>query len=175
LAHIRAGRRTVGPDRRGRAPEGARWPLAKDNRQRPPRRNQTDKRSPSPLWFDCAAQSNVTAALANSTSSTGPKVDPNRLALERLLAGLDTFGVDRDSAIDVVASVALDSVPPQRRQACEFAVAAKQPQARSPVRWGFRPTPSVACLRTSPPRPNQARERRVVALRLRYPPLPEPS
>jgi hypothetical protein len=99
------------------------------------------------LWFDCAAQSNVTAALANSTSSTGPKVDPNRLALERLLAGLDTFGVDRDSAIDVVASVALDSVPPQRRQACEFAVAAKRSVTTSEVATALGlPTNAVRCM-----------------------------
>ena len=39
------------------------------------------------------------------------------LALERLLAGLDTLGVERKRAIEVVLSVALDSVPPLRRQA----------------------------------------------------------
>ena len=42
------------------------------------------------------------------------------LALERLLAGLDTLGVDRESAMQVVESVALDSVPPIRRRAYEF-------------------------------------------------------
>jgi hypothetical protein len=41
------------------------------------------------------------------------------LALERLLAGLDTLGVDRKKALDVVKSVALDSVPPLRRRAYE--------------------------------------------------------
>jgi hypothetical protein len=42
------------------------------------------------------------------------------LALERLLAGLDTLGVDRTTAMEVVESVALDSVPPIRRRAYEF-------------------------------------------------------
>jgi hypothetical protein len=39
------------------------------------------------------------------------------LALERLLAGLDTLGVDRKTALEVVDGVALDSVPPLRRAA----------------------------------------------------------
>jgi len=42
------------------------------------------------------------------------------LALERLLAGLDVLGVERCLALDVVESVALDSVPPQRRAAYEY-------------------------------------------------------
>jgi len=42
------------------------------------------------------------------------------LTLERLLAGLDTLGVSRSVALDVMAAVALDSVPPQRRRAYEF-------------------------------------------------------
>jgi hypothetical protein len=41
------------------------------------------------------------------------------LALERLLAGLDTLGVERAKAVEVVLSVAMDSVPPQRRAAYE--------------------------------------------------------
>jgi hypothetical protein len=41
------------------------------------------------------------------------------LALERLLAGLDTLGMDRKAALKVVVSVALDSVPPLRRKAYE--------------------------------------------------------
>jgi hypothetical protein len=36
------------------------------------------------------------------------------LALERLLAGLDTLGVERERAMEVVLSVALDSAPPLR-------------------------------------------------------------
>jgi len=39
------------------------------------------------------------------------------LALERLLAGLDTLGMDREQALAVVKEVALDSVPPLRRRA----------------------------------------------------------
>jgi hypothetical protein len=39
------------------------------------------------------------------------------LALERLLAGLDTLGVEREWAMQVVLSVALDSAPPLRRAA----------------------------------------------------------
>jgi hypothetical protein len=42
------------------------------------------------------------------------------LALERLLAGLDTLGVDRATALNVVEAVAMDSVPPYRRRAYEF-------------------------------------------------------
>jgi hypothetical protein len=45
------------------------------------------------------------------------------LALERLLAGLDVLGVDRAEAVTVVESVALDSVPQQRRAAYERVVA----------------------------------------------------
>ena len=42
------------------------------------------------------------------------------LALERLLAGLDVLGLERSTALDVVAAVALDSAPPIRRKAYEF-------------------------------------------------------
>ena len=42
------------------------------------------------------------------------------LALERLLAGLDTLGVDRATALDVVEAVAMHSVPPLRRRAYEY-------------------------------------------------------
>jgi hypothetical protein len=41
------------------------------------------------------------------------------LTLERLLAGLDTLGVERERALEVVLSVALDSAPPLRRAAYE--------------------------------------------------------
>src|SRR5262249_16573183 len=47
------------------------------------------------------------------------------LALERLLAGLDTLGMDRKQALAIVKEVALDSVPPLRRRAydtvCKYA------------------------------------------------------
>lgn len=39
------------------------------------------------------------------------------LCLERLLAGLDTLGVDRDLALNIVEKVAMDSTPPIRRRA----------------------------------------------------------
>jgi hypothetical protein len=41
------------------------------------------------------------------------------LQLERLLAGLDVLGVERTTALGVIESVALDSVPPLRRAAYE--------------------------------------------------------
>jgi hypothetical protein len=42
------------------------------------------------------------------------------LALERLLAGLDTLGVERETAVKVMEAVALDSVPPLRRRAFDY-------------------------------------------------------
>jgi bifunctional DNA primase/polymerase-like protein len=42
------------------------------------------------------------------------------LCLARLLAGLDTLGLDRAAALDVIESVAKDSVPPLRRRAFEY-------------------------------------------------------
>jgi hypothetical protein len=42
------------------------------------------------------------------------------LMLERLLAGLDTIGVDRTTALGVVEGVAMASVPPLRRAAYEY-------------------------------------------------------
>lgn len=42
------------------------------------------------------------------------------LTLERLPAGLDTLGVERNTALGVVKSVAMDSVPPLRRRAYEY-------------------------------------------------------
>jgi hypothetical protein len=44
------------------------------------------------------------------------------LALERLLAGLDTLGVDRTKALTIVKRVALDSVPPLRRRAYDCVI-----------------------------------------------------
>jgi hypothetical protein len=48
------------------------------------------------------------------------------LALERLLAGLDTLGVERELALSVVKAVAMDSVPPPRRRAYEHLTALRQ-------------------------------------------------
>jgi hypothetical protein len=42
------------------------------------------------------------------------------LTLERLLAGLDTLGIDRNTALGVIEAVAMDSVPPLRRRAYEW-------------------------------------------------------
>jgi hypothetical protein len=42
------------------------------------------------------------------------------LSLERLLAGLHTIGLDRDAAMRVVETIALDSTPPIRRRAFEL-------------------------------------------------------
>jgi hypothetical protein len=42
------------------------------------------------------------------------------LALERLLAGLDALGVKRETAMEVIKKVALDSVPPNRLKAYNF-------------------------------------------------------
>jgi len=42
------------------------------------------------------------------------------LCLTQLLAGLDSLGLDRSTAMKVVTSVAMDSVPPLRRQAYEW-------------------------------------------------------
>jgi hypothetical protein len=42
------------------------------------------------------------------------------LALERLLAGLETLGMDRTAALAVVKDIALDSVPPLRRRAYDY-------------------------------------------------------
>jgi hypothetical protein len=47
------------------------------------------------------------------------------LTLERLLAGLDTLDVPRKAALRVIRTVALDSVPPNRRAAYEHLVAFK--------------------------------------------------
>ena len=41
------------------------------------------------------------------------------LGLERLLAGLDIIGVDRETLLQIIEKVALDSVPPIRRKVYE--------------------------------------------------------
>jgi hypothetical protein len=55
------------------------------------------------------------------------------LMLERLLAGLDALGVEREQALDVVEAVAMDSVPPIRRGAYEIV-----------VKYGDVETPDIA-------------------------------
>jgi hypothetical protein len=60
------------------------------------------------------------------------------LALERLLAGLDTLGVEREMALGIVKAVALDSVPPLRRRAYEHL----QALASCDSNWNFSATTS---------------------------------
>jgi hypothetical protein len=63
------------------------------------------------------------------------------LALERLLAGLDTLGVDRATALTVVESVAMDSVPPLRRRAYEYLCSRRFPATD---KYEAVPTPDIA-------------------------------
>jgi hypothetical protein len=55
------------------------------------------------------------------------------LTLVMLLNGLDTLGVDRNTALEVVESVAMDSVPPIRRKAYEHLNALDKPAGTSAV------------------------------------------
>jgi hypothetical protein len=64
------------------------------------------------------------------------------LTLERLLAGLDTLGVDRAVALGVVETVALDSVPPLRRRAYEWLRDQKEEDGSGHA--AFVPTPKIA-------------------------------
>ena len=79
------------------------------------------------------------------------------LTLERLLAGLDTLGVDRKTAMKVVEAVALDSVPPTGCAPTGFSATrttpARTPPAPRPLprRWGCRPSRRGACSRSSSP------------------------
>jgi hypothetical protein len=57
------------------------------------------------------------------------------LSLERLLAGLDVIGVDREEALRVIERVAEDSVPPQRRAAYQCVAGGE--------RW--KPVMSLTC------------------------------
>jgi hypothetical protein len=69
------------------------------------------------------------------------------LALERLLAGLDTLGVEREAAMQVVESVALDSVPPYRRKAYEFLRALNGAAAATPAVAKVMALPTVTTRR----------------------------
>ena len=55
------------------------------------------------------------------------------LTLVGLLAGLDTLGVDRTTALEVIESVAMDSVPPIRRKAFEYLEALDGEPAETPA------------------------------------------
>lgn len=59
------------------------------------------------------------------------------LTLERLLAGLDALGLDRARGFDVVRRVAMDSVPPLRRQAYEWLTEQTTPQPTTAVAAGI--------------------------------------
>jgi hypothetical protein len=48
------------------------------------------------------------------------------LSLERLLAGLDSLGLERQTAFDVIKHVAMSSTPPTRRKA--FEIVSDKPQ-----------------------------------------------
>jgi hypothetical protein len=61
------------------------------------------------------------------------------LMLERLLAGLDTLGIAHSTAMNVVTSVAMDSVPPLRRAAYEHLR-----DARDLAGGGDKDTPAIA-------------------------------
>jgi predicted ArsR family transcriptional regulator len=49
-----------------------------------------------------------------------------------LLNGLDTLGVERDTALEVIEAVAMDSVPPIRRKAYEYLIALEGDSAETP-------------------------------------------
>jgi hypothetical protein len=70
------------------------------------------------------------------------------LTLERLLAGLDTLGVDRATALDVVESVAMDSVPPIRRSAFEYIAKLEDFAAETPAVAKALELPTVTVRRT---------------------------
>ena len=70
------------------------------------------------------------------------------LALERLLAGLDTLGVERSLAMDVIEAVAMDSVPPLRRRAYEHLCAASRRQAHMKPRKPPKSRRHLICQQT---------------------------
>ena len=61
------------------------------------------------------------------------------LALERLLAGLDVVGVDRETALQIVEKVTLDSVPPIRRKVYEALAGGTQKTRQVANAWTCRP------------------------------------
>jgi hypothetical protein len=69
------------------------------------------------------------------------------LTLERLLAGLDTLGVERALAMNLIEEIAMDSVPPLRRAAyqylCKVAEAAELPATPEIARVLDLPTTTV--------------------------------
>ena len=90
-------------------------PRADDRRGKPAHQ---DGRSSSPA--NSAPASTATVTAASSKPSTAPKGQAaSGSALERLLAGLDVIGIDRETALKIVEKVALNSVPPIRRKVYE--------------------------------------------------------
>lgn len=75
------------------------------------------------------------------------------LCLERLLAGLDTIGVPRPLARRVVRAVAMDSVPPLRRNAYEYLV-------------NVKPSKPTTLFAPTPPRPKTPTTKIAAALGL---------
>ena len=82
---------------------------------------------------------------------------PDRAHARTVLAGLDTLGVERATAMEVVETVALDSVPPYRRAPTSFSATcttpARAPPAPRPLprRWRCRPTRCGAFWKNSSP------------------------
>ena len=78
------------------------------------------------------------------------------LSLERLLAGLDVIGLDRETALAIIDKAALDSVPPIRRRVYEafWRTDPRQP-APSPLRSICRHQPSAAPSKTWQPTTSQ--------------------
>jgi hypothetical protein len=95
----------------------------------------SSRREPKPLGEDELDQLEETCALVVRLRGAVDRDRINRevqaiygaegtarigLCLERLLAGLDALGMDRQRALAVVKSVAMDSVPPLRRACYEY-------------------------------------------------------
>ena len=95
------------------------------------------------------------------------------LALERLLAGLDTLGLDRRIALDVVKSVALDSVPPLRRNIYRYLCEPIAPSIQLPPAGPPLPTRSTTDIAKAVRLPSSTvrRGRRSDQLRARKPPF----
>ena len=95
-------------------------PDGEANRARSPTTRSPSSTASSCWRCGCAARSNATASSREIEAVYGAEGTARiGLALERLLAGLDTLGIERGLALSVVKAVALDSVPPARRRAYE--------------------------------------------------------
>jgi hypothetical protein len=76
------------------------------------------------MWWrspcGCAAMSTVIVSAVRSKASMIPKDRAAWLCLERLFAGLNAIGLDRETALRMIEDIALASVPPIRRRAFEL-------------------------------------------------------